>query len=286
MPNEAMLSLSRSHAPLCLNDPLPFACRGCGNLCCGNLITPIHIMPPEYIRIQWHLERNPPLRKEFSFKQLFTYDAEHVSGLPILKLALNDYLLGDKISYACPFLVRNADNDGTPIVQCAIHPARPHTCRVFPIGMMMDGWYGRKPVKTSYHIMSYCPGFESPEDNEVTIHGYSPPSINQSLQTWLNGQIDNSLYNEITFHFFEVMTYYYDKGWHLPTGENAVGSLTEQAYNELAGIFYEVPDLPSDPLQDHVTIMEREAYLCDQAETIIQEVMYRSNLNFLSDMKT
>lgn len=286
MPNETMLSLSKSHAPLRLNDPLPFACRGCGHLCCGNLATSIHVMPPEYIRIQWHLERNPALRNEFSFKQLFTYNPEHVSGLPVMKLAFNDYLMGDKTAYACPFLVRNVGSEDAPIVQCAIHPARPHTCRVFPIGMMMDGWYGRKPVKNSYHIMSYCPGFETPKDGEITIQGYSPPPLNQTLQTWLNGQLDNQIYEEVTFHFFEVMTYYYEKGWHLPTKENAAGRLTDKAYNELTRVFYEVPKPSSEPGQDHATIMERLAYLCDQAEIIIQEAIYRSNLSFLSDRKT
>jgi len=286
MPNEAMRLLSKSHDPLRLNDPLPFACRGCGHLCCGNLATPIHVMPPEYLRIQWHLERNPLLRKQFNHKQLFIYDPEHVSGLPIMKLALNEYLLADKTSYTCPFLVRNGGSEDAPIVQCAIHPARPHTCRVFPIGMLMDGWYGRKPGKTSYHIMSYCPGFETPGDGEITIEGYSPPSLNHTLLTWLNGQLDNQLFEEITFHFFEVITYYYDKGWHLPTGENAGGRLTEQAYNELAGVFYELPNLAPEPDQYHDVIMQRLSFLRDEAETIIQEAMYRSNLSFLSDMKT
>ena len=279
MVNEKMLALSKSHTPLALSDALPFSCQGCGHLCCGNLSTPIHVMPPEYIRIQWYLQRNPAARDTFSGNP-FIYDLEHISGLPYLKLNFDSFSYQGQLICACSFLYASTI-DAESVLMCAIHPARPHTCRIFPIGMVTDGWYGNKPLQTSYHIMSYCPGFEIPDPDMKIIAGYLPPSEKQTVQNWLEQQMDSILHEEMLFYFFEVITYYHHRGWHLPTYEHPhQAKLDEASYNELAGVFYEIPPLPENPADDHTVIMQHLKHFRDDAETIVNDAIHRSKLSF------
>ena len=273
-----MLELAKKHAPLNKEDKLPFSCRGCGNYCCGDLKTPIHVLPPEYIRIQWYLQRNPGAQAALPDIPCFIYDYEHVSGLPVLKLNFHVLLWLGYNLHACPFLAMQEEGDSSMMLTCLIHPARPHTCRIFPVGMTMEGSQIRNGITTSYYMMSYCPGFEMPPPDEKTLPGYEPPSMSQTVEDWLDRQMDKDQYEEMLYHFFDVMSYYYHQGWHLSM-PGSPGSFTPAMYQELSKVFYYVPDPPEHEKEDHEQIMKILEGFKMQASTIIRSLDKPSTLS-------
>lgn len=273
-----MMELAKKHAPLKREDSLPFSCRGCGNYCCGDLKTPIYVLPPEYIRIQWHFLRHPEAQAAIPNSPCFTYDEEHVSGLPVMKLSFRQLMWQGFGLQACPFLAVHEKEGASTVMTCLIHPARPHTCRIFPVGMTMEGASLKSGITTSYYMMSYCPGFEMPNPTEQTLPGYQPPSIAQSVGDWLDNQMDNDQYEEILYHFFEVMNHYYKQGWHLSL-PGSTGSLSQAAYQELSKVFYNVPNPPADDRKDHEEIMKFLTGLRTQAAQIVQYAQQRSSIS-------
>jgi len=144
----------------------------------------------------------------------------------------------------------------------------------------MDNWDGHHSAQVTYNMMSYCPGFEAPTPSEQTISAYTLPPPNQTVQDWVNKQIHRLQYHEILFHFFEVMTFYYEMDWHLPTRTDPLyGSLNLKEYDELALEFYHVPPPPEREEQDHHAIMLRLRALRYQAERIMRQVRQRAKLS-------
>ncbi len=273
-----MLELAKKHAPLEKKDSLPFSCRGCGNYCCGDVKTPIYVLPPEYIRIQWHLRRHPEAQAAIPNSPCFSFDEEHVSGLPVMKLNFRQLMWQGFGLQACPFLAVQEEEGASTVLICLIHPARPHTCRIFPVGMTMEGTSINSGITTSYYVMSYCPGFELPSPGEKTIPGYQPPSMSQTVADWLDNQMNKDQFEEILYHFFEVMNFYYMHGWHLSRPDSP-GSLTPAAYQELSRVFYNVPDPPADESKDHDAIMKFMLGLRTQAAQIVQNARQRSTIS-------
>jgi hypothetical protein len=161
---------------------------------------------------------------------------------------------------------------------CLIHPARPHTCRIFPVGMTMDGSPNTSDITTSYYMMSYCAGFEIPSPGEKTLPGYEPPSMDQTVEDWLNQEMDKDQYEEILYYFFNVLSYYYHQGWHTSVPGSA-GSLTPAMYQELSKVFYHVPDPPENERDDHEQIMKYLKGLREQSSMIIRSVGEGSTLS-------
>lgn len=266
-----LLEKARKRATLQRNELLPFSCRGCGNYCCSNLPDPIYVLPPEYIRIQWYIKRNPASQAALLKHSIYSYDNEHVSGLPVLQLDFHDLMWQGHSIRACPFLAVREEEGASELLTCLIHPARPFTCRIFPIGMAMEGFTVEKEVSTSYYLMSFCPGFEMPAPGERNLPGYHPPSPTQTVGDLLDDQMDADQFEEVLYHFFDVMSHYYHQGWHLDR-PGMSGTLTPAMYEALGRVFYRVPDPPQDESEDHEQIVQFLHGLRNQAEEIMQMV--------------
>jgi Fe-S-cluster containining protein len=242
----------------------PFACLGCGDVCCRNLATIIHATTPEYIRIIWHLMRNPAAGKYLHPETQFVLDRHFVTGLPIMKL------ITIPPRGACP-LAYQSDEEGMDPEQylCAIHPARPSDCRLFPLIMTNTRSLDDTPLQTEYFVINYCPGFDLPRPGQHVYPGYTVPDTAQTAQTWVDGQISQEFKEEILYNFFDVVSYYYFHGWYLPSEERPDGKLDETTFDRLAHILFEIPPPPADRAEDHQVIMQRLLFLRENMESII-----------------
>ncbi len=234
--------------PIQASSLFPFACKGCGELCCGNIITPIYVSPPEYARIRWYLDRNPDLKRQFDIDDCLELDRTHPKGIPILKY---NFL----VPQVCQFIRLPAER-GAFQALCAIHPVRPLDCRLFPL-VMENSWSDiAQNFVTDYAITSICPGFTLPQPGEALYPGYAPFEPGLTVEPWLDGQFGSDLLDEYIYYHFGVANEKITRGEHLPTAQNPAGKLTAAGYDELAQLLYNVPPVPPDPAQDHNVIMQ------------------------------
>ena len=106
------------------NTPFPFACRGCGKLCCAD--TDVLVSPPEAARIAWYLKRERIILKNPHWGVLSLGGS---TGLPVLKLAVAPWEEAPGAHPYCPFHVPLPGQENA--ARCGVYPVRPAPCRLF-----------------------------------------------------------------------------------------------------------------------------------------------------------
>jgi Fe-S-cluster containining protein len=239
MKNETPFSPGQSVS----NTPFPFACRGCGKLCCAD--TDVLVSPPEAACIAWYLKREHILLKN---PRWGTLSLGGSTGLPVLKLAFAPWKEAPGAHRYCPFLVPLPGHENA--ARCGVYPARPAPCRLFPLGRLI-----RLDDNTeSYIVMERCPGFEPPTPGEPLPEDYQPASPGQTRESWARKHANPEQDAEKRL-YVEVIQAYMERGLHAPTRDSPTGLLSIESSLFLGqSLFYNLPPAPADPAQDHQTI--------------------------------
>ncbi len=240
MKNNNKFPAGDSHA----GTPFPFACRGCGKLCCAD--TDVLVSPPEAAHIAWYLKRE---NFELKNPRWGILSLGGSTGLPVLKLAFAPWEKAPGNHRYCPFLVPLPGGENA--ARCGIYPVRPAPCRLFPLGRLI-----RLDDKSEkYVVMEHCPGFEPPLPGEPLPEGYQAPPPGQTAESWAHKRINPEQDAEKRL-YVEVIQAYMERGLHAPTRDSPNGLLSIQSALTLGErFFYNLPPAPDDPPLDHERIM-------------------------------
>ena len=255
MNDDSLFDVFESEDEVQPGDPFAFSCRGCGQHCCSN--TALFLMPPEAMRILWHLERNPAMAERLQARGVRWGDLSigHSTGLPTLQMIMQP-TPNSREEPRCPFLASVHRTVGDQSIDtgmnwCSLHGARPVACRTYPLGMLsVDG------EVTSYAVTMRCPGFEKPSADDALPPDYAPPDPMQTVADWINAQIDQGQMDECQHYVNSVTAAYLEANCHATTDDNPGGSLNDDQVIRLgAEYFYRPIPAPADPAEDHATLM-------------------------------
>jgi Fe-S-cluster containining protein len=246
--------------------PFPFACRGCGKLCCAD--KNVLVSPPEAARLAWHLEREG-LEQAYPRSQWGVLVLGSSTGLPVLKLNFARRTEEPDGPRLCPFLDTLPGQSQHGL--CRVHPARPTACRLFPLGRL----FALQGERERFALLERCPGFEPAGSGETTPPGYAPAPAEQTIQSWANQAAHPEMDIEKK-RYVQVLRAYLGLGLHTPTRDNPSGQLSERAALFLGpALFYRIPAAPEEPNQDHTSILDWLAAL--QASTgLVRALLGRS----------
>jgi Fe-S-cluster containining protein len=226
--------------------PFPFACRGCGKLCCAD--KNVLVSPPEAARLAWHLERQG-LDQTYPLSQWGALVLGSSTGMPVLKLNFKRHDDEPDGPRYCPFLSPVPDSPSHAL--CQVHPARPASCRLYPLARLFDL---QKQVER-FALLERCPGFEQAEPREPTPPAYEPAPAEQTVERWASRSVHPEMDDEKR-RYVHVLQAYLRLGLHAPTRDNPNGQLSEQAALFLGRVmFYRLPAPPQEPNQDHAAIL-------------------------------
>lgn len=235
-----------SHQPSSGQTPFPFACRGCGKLCCAD--KNVLVSPPEAARIAWYLEREG-MDQDYPRSQWGALVLGSSTGLPVLRLNFAQRPEEPDGPRYCPFLSLTPDSPDHGM--CRVHPARPVSCRLYPLARLYD----LHNQVERYALLERCPGFDQAEPGEPTPPGYEPAPADQTVEGWASRSVQPEMDVEKR-RYVRVLEAYLRLGLHAPTRDNRNGQLSEQAALFLGRVlFYRLPAPPQEPNQDHAAIL-------------------------------
>lgn len=258
------------------NDSLHFACRGCGDQCCTTSSS-ILIAPPQAWRIQWSLLRR---KRQIGMGTWLDIAIGSNSGLPAAQLVKVHNGFDQP---ACVFMTRlKKEGKPTGFTGCGIHDARPITCRLFPVGRLtaFDKDEDGGAVTTRYVLADMCPGFESPTPTDSIPEWYRLPN-NQTVAEWVAAQVPAELDVE-TNAVVEIYKWMLEEGYAARTPNNPQQRLHPALAQTLwLPIFYSPPPLPTDPDDDHATVLQH----LTRVRQMVTEVMAYLDQNRLLPSK-
>ncbi len=222
-----------------------FSCKGCGALCCVN--KDIILNPPEFLRIQWYLQRE--MTGNIDPAQWAQMHIGHSSGLPVL--TIRNIAVSQQIS-VCPFL-KKIPLGHHPLAACTIHESRPLVCRIYPFGRVkyLQEHETHQKGNVDYMVFGRCPGFSPPQPEETIMIGYTPIDQCQTVEEWVSEQMPPDLRSELDYWQDKLLPMLFDKGLR---AAGVGGILSEEEVFSLGRILYPFMKAPDDPADDHRVI--------------------------------
>ncbi len=274
-PNTFARQLSRGRT-LSPDSPFPFACRGCGQLCCTN--QDILVLPPEAWRINWSLARQGREHILPVWGDTFLGSS---TGLPVRMIRFfRERRTGETI---CPFALeatmrRGQRSRGRPdrrLQLCAIREARPVPCRLYPLGRVrMVSQSTGATEQVEYRVVrADCPGWKNAAAGEPVCGGYAPAPADQTVASWIAEQIP-AWVEEEQGAYLQVLNALMAVELHAPTDDARSGWLSENlALNLIGPLLYVEPPAPADPAADHDTVMARLADLVKRVTSAVEPLL-------------
>ncbi len=228
--------------PIGADDPFGFACRGCGHLCCAEKT--VLVMPPEAVRIHWHIAR-----RDLGIAHWGALFLGGSSGLPVMALRF------DHPGRRCVFS-RTVRVHGRALgALCLLREARPGPCRTYPLGRAFTLEPATGVTTTEYRVTHLCPGFD-PASPEGLPDLQRPAPAGQTVASWLAGQLDPDQEAEKVHYLSSVVPAFMQARLHAPTEDQPAGRLPEAlALRVLGPLLYPELPMPADPKDDHAAVI-------------------------------
>ncbi len=252
------------------DSPFPFACRGCGQLCCTD--QDILVLPPEAWRINWSLVRQGREHIIPVWGDTFPGGS---TGLPVRMIHFLPRHGGGNV---CPFAVEAATRRGRRphrLLLCAIREARPIPCRLYPLGRVrMVSQSTGATERVEYRVVrADCPGWKDASASELVCGGYAPTSAYQTIGSWITGQMPTWVEAEQQA-YLEVLNTLMASQLHAPTDDAPDGRLSENLTVNLVGpLLYLEPPTPADPAADHDVVMAHLAGLVERVTATVEPLL-------------